>query len=135
MPSTNPYDFEITSFRERFPELKAVTDAQISLQQTLGPEYLSVTKYWGTSAYTTQQAIAMLVVAHLSQISSNGAGAPAGAMTGATEGSTSVSFSSNQASGFSASFWGLTGYGQQLWAMLRPKLTPRMVSGNGRVLV
>lgn len=129
----NPYDFTIASFRANFPELAAITDTQIAFQQALGPQYLSIGKYWGHAPEEVQTRIAMLVIAHLATVASNGAGAPAGAITGATEGSTSVSFSSGQ-TGFSSSFWGLTGYGQQLWALLRPLLTPRMATGCGVVL-
>ena len=129
----NPYDFTIPSFRANFPELGAIPDTQIAFQQALGSQYLSIGKYWGHAPEEVQTRIAMLVIAHLATVASNGAGATAGPMTGATEGSTSVSFSA-PAGASSSAFWCLTGYGQQLWALLRPKLTPRMADGAGRII-
>lgn len=129
----NPWQFTQEEFQAAFPEFSALTEAQFSLQKELGPEYISIQKYWGRSPYATQTAIAMLVLAHLAQLASNGAGATAGPMTGATEGSTSVSFSAPAGTSSSA-FWCLTGYGQIIWAMIRSRLTPRMVDGAGRII-
>ena len=127
----NPWNFSIEQFRERFPELSNLSDEQIAFAQELGPEYISIKKYWGRSPINRQQGIAMLVVAHLASVTSNGQGAAAGPMTSATEGSTSVSFSASAST--SAGFWGLTSYGQVIWLLLRPKLTPRFITGTGRI--
>lgn len=128
----NPWNFDLEEFRERFPELSALNDQQIALAQELGPEYISIKKYWGRSPYERQQAIAMLIVAHLASVTSNGQGAAAGPIASATEGSTSVSFAAN-ANSTSAGFWGLTSYGQIVWTLLRPLLTPHIALGNGLV--
>lgn len=130
----NPYSFSIELFRTYFPELSGIPDEKIAFSQELGPEYLGITRYWGDRPLAQQERIAMLVVAHLSTLASNGSTAPAGPVTGATEGSVSVSFSAAAGSSLSSSFWGLTGYGQQVWLLLRRFLTPHMVSGTGEVL-